>query len=149
MELVREGTLKEMLARSGPLSWREAAEVARQIAGALQHAHNHGIIHRDLKPGNVFVTEQGELKLGDFGIARDTLSKDITDAGLTVGTYGYMAPELIRGERAISGIDLHRPTRQEARQATSAHHRILRRSTTHCIPAERQKSLASPHADRS
>ena len=108
MEFVRGGTLKEMLAENGPLSWREAAEVARQIASALQHAHNHGIIHRDLKPGNVFVTEQGDLKLGDFGIARDTHEQDITDAGQTVGTYRYMAPELVRGEREITGqVDLY------------------------------------------
>ena len=108
MELVRGGTLKELLASSGPLSWQEAAECGRQIAAALQHAHNHGIIHRDLKPGNVFLTDDGMLKLGDFGIARDMRQKDLTDMGLTVGTYAYMAPELVRGERAISGeVDLY------------------------------------------
>jgi serine/threonine protein kinase len=108
MELVRGGTLKQLLSRTGPLSWREAAESARQLASALQHAHNNGIIHRDLKPGNVFVTEQGKLKLGDFGIARDTRAEDITEMGLTVGTYAYMAPELVRGERAITGhVDLY------------------------------------------
>lgn len=108
MEYIRGGTLKDLLQKSGTLTWREAAESARQIASALQHAHNHGIIHRDLKPGNVFITESGELKLGDFGIARDTLAQDITEAGLTVGTYSYMAPELVRGERAITGqVDLY------------------------------------------
>lgn len=108
MEYVRGGTLKDLLSKGGPLSWTEAAEAGRQIAAALQHAHNHGIIHRDLKPGNVFVTESGELKLGDFGIARDTHERDLTDAGLTVGTYSYMAPELVRGERAITGqVDLY------------------------------------------
>ncbi len=108
MEYIRGGTLKDLLSQGGPLSWREAAESARQISAALQHAHNHGIIHRDLKPGNVFVTESGELKLGDFGIARDTHAADLTEAGLTVGTYSYMAPELVRGERAITGqVDLY------------------------------------------
>lgn len=108
MEYIGGGTLKDLLSKSGPLSWREAAESARQIAAALQHAHNHGIIHRDLKPGNVFITKTGELKLGDFGIARDTHSADLTEAGLTVGTYSYMAPELVRGERAITGhVDLY------------------------------------------
>lgn len=108
MEYIRGGTLKDLLRRSGPLSWREAAESARQISAALQHAHNHGIIHRDLKPGNVFITETGELKLGDFGIARDTQAADLTEAGLTVGTYSYMAPELVRGERAVTGqVDLY------------------------------------------
>lgn len=108
MEFIRGGTLKEMLSENGILTWPEAAEAARQIAAALQHAHNHGIIHRDLKPGNVFVTESGDLKLGDFGIARDTHEQDITDTGQTVGTYCYMAPELVRGERAITGqVDLY------------------------------------------
>ena len=108
MEFVRGGTLKDLLLKSGNLTWREVAESGRQIAAALQHAHNHGIIHRDLKPGNVFVTKSGELKLGDFGIARDTHMQDLTEAGLTVGTYSYMAPELVRGERAISGqVDLY------------------------------------------
>ena len=108
MELIRGGTLKDVLQRSGPLSWEEAAECGRQIAAALQHAHNHGIIHRDLKPGNVFFTVEGTAKLGDFGIARDMRATDLTDTGLTVGTYAYMPPELVRGSRDITGlVDLY------------------------------------------
>lgn len=103
MELVRGGTLKGLLAAGGPLPWQETVECGRQLASALQCAHNHGVIHRDLKPGNVYLTREGKLKLGDFGIARDTLSTDLTDVGLTVGTYAYMSPELIRGKREISG----------------------------------------------
>jgi serine/threonine protein kinase len=103
MELIRGETLKQVLAASGRLTWQEVAECGRQIASALQHAHNHGIIHRDLKPGNVYVTKQGRLKLGDFGIARDIHSLELTDTGLTVGTYWYMSPELVRGERELTG----------------------------------------------
>ncbi len=108
MELIEGDTLKHVLEQSGPFSWQEAAECGRQIAAGLQHAHNHGIIHRDLKPSNVYLSEEGQLKIGDFGIAKDLTETDITDAGMTVGTYLYMAPELIRGEKEITGqIDLY------------------------------------------
>jgi serine/threonine protein kinase len=103
MELVEGGTLKEVLQQTGALSWREAATCGVQICDALQHAHNNGIIHRDLKPANLFLAANGDLKLGDFGIARDTKEADITSSGLTVGTYAYMSPEQIVGDRGISG----------------------------------------------
>ncbi|HRX81260.1 MAG TPA: serine/threonine-protein kinase, partial [Pirellulaceae bacterium] len=70
---------------------------------ALQHAHNHGIIHRDLKPSNLMFDEDGNLKLLDFGIARDTHEADITSKGLTVGSYAYMSPEQITGDGNITG----------------------------------------------
>ena len=109
MELVKGATLKEVLGVARSLRWPEAVECGRQICSALQHAHNHGVIHRDLKPGNIFLAEEtSQLKLGDFGIARDMRAQDVTEVGLTVGTYAYMAPELIRGERFISGsVDLY------------------------------------------
>lgn len=103
MELVHGGTLKELLADSGPLTWQESAEIGAQLASALQHAHNHGIIHRDLKPANLYFTRDGELKLGDFGIALDTTSTKLTADGLTVGTYAYMSPEQIVGDQHITG----------------------------------------------
>jgi eukaryotic-like serine/threonine-protein kinase len=103
MELITTGTAKELLERFGQLAWTEVASIARQVASALQHAHNNGIIHRDLKPGNLFVTDQGQIKLGDFGIARDTHATDLTGEGLTVGTHAYMAPEQITGDAAITG----------------------------------------------
>lgn len=95
MQLLTRGTLKDRLQQTGPLPWPQAAAYAVQIASALQHAHNHGIVHRDLKPSNLFFDDSGNLVLGDFGIARDTRSSDITDSGMTVGTYAYMSPEQI------------------------------------------------------
>ena len=102
MELVNAGSLKDLLTIHGHLSWQDACRFGIQICSALQHAHNHGIIHRDLKPSNLFMDESGNLKLGDFGIARDTHQVDLTDVGLAVGTYAYMSPEQICADTNIS-----------------------------------------------
>tara|TARA_B100000945_G_scaffold318929_1_gene324898 strand:- start:3437 stop:4429 length:993 start_codon:yes stop_codon:yes gene_type:complete len=103
MELIDGGTLKQLLQAHNRLSWHETINYGIQICSALQHAHNHGIVHRDLKPANLFVTYQGQLKLGDFGIALDTGESDLTVSGMTVGSWLYMSPEQIRGEEIITG----------------------------------------------
>lgn len=103
MEVLDGGNVRDLLDRYGSLSWREVASIARQVCSALQHAHNHGIIHRDLKPSNLFLSSDAQVKLGDFGIARDTHSADITSQGLTVGTHAYMPPEQIKGESNVTG----------------------------------------------
>jgi eukaryotic-like serine/threonine-protein kinase len=103
MELVDGGTVKGLLQVKGVFDWPIVAEVTRQICSALQYAHNHGVIHRDLKPSNLFLTKTGEIKLGDFGIARNLDRSDITSTGMTVGTHAYMAPEQITGDEAVSG----------------------------------------------
>ncbi len=103
MELVEGGTLRELLQRCHQLSVPETLSIGRQLCSALQYAHNHGVIHRDVKPSNLFLTLNGQVKLGDFGIARDTHQADITHQGFTVGTHAYMAPEQITGDGPISG----------------------------------------------
>ena len=108
MEWVDYGTLKMVLTDRDVLPWREACECALQISEALAYAHQEGIIHRDLKPANVFLSIEGELKLGDFGLARDAAAHSLTADGMTVGTVTYMAPEQITGRRDITGqLDLY------------------------------------------
>lgn len=108
MELVKCGTVKQVINQRESIPWRETAECAIQICEALQHAHDNGVIHRDLKPGNLFLADDGHVKLGDFGIARDLQSNRLTIDGQTVGTRHYMAPEQITGDADISPqLDLY------------------------------------------
>ena len=100
MELVKGGSLEQLLKKKGPVDWEQAVDYAIQIAKALEHAHAAGVIHRDLKPANLLLTKSG-LKLTDFGIARDTQSTALTAAGKTLGTMAYMAPEQISGKHPV------------------------------------------------
>src|SRR5262245_52249295 len=106
-ELLKGQTLRSRLTPA-PLSWRKAVEVATSIADGLAAAHARGIVHRDLKPANVFLTDDGQTKILDFGLAHvdrvaeptaetGTFLTDQTVTGAVMGTVGYMSPEQIRG----------------------------------------------------
>ena len=135
LELVEGETLSERL-RRGALPVKEAMTVARQIAEALQEAHEKGIIHRDLKPGNVKITPSGRVKVLDFGLAKmtagsagipagvspkdglagkdagapgpdaSTLRADATTPGAVMGTPAYMSPEQARGQEVDKRTDV-------------------------------------------
>ncbi len=119
MELVEGSTLAERLAES-PLPLEEALSIAKQIAEALEYAHDRGIIHRDLKPANVKITPDGAAKVLDFGLAKaldespaaeditnsPTLTMGATRAGVILGTAAYMSPEQARGKSADRRADI-------------------------------------------
>jgi Tol biopolymer transport system component len=112
-ELLDGETLAERL-RSGALPVRKAIEIAIAIARGLGAAHEKGIAHRDLKPANVFLLADGQVKLLDFGLARETTATPgdtttqsaLTDPGTVLGTAGYMAPEQVRGQAVDGRADL-------------------------------------------
>ena len=99
MEYLEGKTLKEyMNEKGGKLPWREAANFSMQICRALEHAHSKHVVHRDIKPQNIIMTEEGKLKVADFGIARaanNTTTVNSTSAA--VGSAHYLSPEQARG----------------------------------------------------
>jgi predicted Ser/Thr protein kinase len=99
MEYVRGVDLYDLLEKTPALPSEVAAIIALQVARALDYAHFRGIIHRDIKPANVMISHQGEVKLMDFGIARDDTLSDLTETGTGLGTPSYMSPEQILGDK--------------------------------------------------
>jgi serine/threonine protein kinase len=121
MELLKGRTLKEEVA-GNPLPMEKIIALGLQITDALEAAHGEGVIHRDIKPANIFVTQRGEAKLLDFGLARSasgrgarasiqeaataTRIEEVTSPGMTVGTVSYMSPEQARGAPVDTRSDL-------------------------------------------
>ena len=95
MDYVDGATVRHVL-RDGPLAEKTALRIARDVARALQHAHENGIIHRDVKPGNVMQARDGTIKLADFGLARGEAPSDLTLEHASIGTPHYVAPEQMR-----------------------------------------------------
>lgn len=109
-EYVQGRTLKQYMKRKGPLEFRLALHILRQIASALQVASENGIVHRDIKPENILLTSKGEAKVADFGLAQLTLQGErvsLTQAGMTMGTPLYMSPEQVHGQPLDARSDIY------------------------------------------
>ncbi|MDX1947409.1 MAG: protein kinase, partial [Pirellulaceae bacterium] len=93
---------------AGPLPAREAAELVRQVAEAVQFAHERGIIHRDLKPANILLDKEGRPRVTDFGLAKRTAAgHSLTETGQVLGTPGYMPPEQVQAKEIGPGADVY------------------------------------------
>ncbi len=107
MELVEGRDLSTLLTDRGALSIDDAARVAIGVAGALEVAHRKGIVHRDVKPGNIMITDAGDVKVADFGIARAVAEASMTVTGTTLGSVHYFSPEQARGDEVTGASDVY------------------------------------------
>jgi serine/threonine-protein kinase len=108
MEYVDGEPLNRLTARGEGLDTAARVEIVRQVAQALQHAHERGVLHRDIKPGNILVTRDRRVKVADFGIGKllSSGTGDLTRTGQMLGSPSYMSPEQIRGEKLDGRSDL-------------------------------------------
>ena len=107
MRMIDGTDLRKMLKEQGPMSPARAVAVVRQIAAALDAAHQSGIMHRDVKPENILITDDDFAYLVDFGIANAATDEKLTDLGTAVGTYAYMAPERLTTEQVTHLADVY------------------------------------------
>ncbi len=106
LEMVPSRNLATLISEQGVLSTAQSAVVGFATAAALRAAHRAGITHRDVKPGNVLVAHDGQVKLTDFGIARNVADAPMTTAGLVLGSPAYIAPEVAAGQPVTPAADL-------------------------------------------
>jgi eukaryotic-like serine/threonine-protein kinase len=109
MEHVEGRTLRELLREQARFTPERSVEIITDVLDALEYSHRAGIVHRDIKPGNVMITDTGEVKVMDFGIARSLADSGVTltQTAAVVGTAQYISPEQARGEQADARSDLY------------------------------------------
>jgi serine/threonine-protein kinase len=105
MEYLTGEDLQKRLSRPEPMSLARKLEIAADICDGLSYAHRRGLVHRDIKPANIFITDEGVVKLLDFGLAR-MMTSELTASNMMLGTLNYMAPEQVRGERTDHRADI-------------------------------------------
>jgi len=107
MEYIKGKTLKDVIKEKKKLSVEETIDYSIQIAEALEHAHKNHIVHRDIKPHNIMITEDGRVKVTDFGIARAASFSTVTNTSTVVGSVHYFSPEQARGRYTDEKSDIY------------------------------------------
>jgi len=106
-EFINGQTLRQVLDVRGKFSFLEALDIMYQLCSAVMYAHSRGVIHRDIKPQNIFLTQDGTLKLGDFGIATFQNASHVTRSEVVIGSVHYLAPEISQGNPASERSDIY------------------------------------------
>ncbi|MDO9454869.1 serine/threonine-protein kinase [Nocardioides sp.] len=106
MEYVEGTTLAELVREKGALPQQQVARLLAQVASALAAAHANHVVHRDVKPSNILVRDDGQVKLSDFGIARNETDNSLTQTGLVTGSPAYLSPEVASGQLATPASDV-------------------------------------------
>jgi len=107
MEYIEGHTLRDVISKQGPLTPQQAVNIASMVCDGLEHAHSRGLIHRDIKPHNILVTDDGNVKLADFGIARVVNTSTITYGSNVMGSVYYISPEQAKGEAVGPETDIY------------------------------------------
>jgi len=107
MELVEGGTLRELLRERGPMPPHAVAAVMRPVLGGLAVAHHNGLVHRDVKPENVLISDDGDVKIADFGLVRAVAEAKITSDSVILGTAAYLSPEQVSNGNASPRSDVY------------------------------------------
>jgi hypothetical protein len=107
MQLVEGDDLASILRERGTITTDDAVRVTIGVASALEAAHRRGIVHRDVKPGNILITDDGDVKVTDFGIARAVSEASMTVTGTTLGSVHYFSPEQARGDEVTGASDVY------------------------------------------
>ncbi len=108
MEYVEGEDLGNMMKRGVQFSWEQVIDITRQVASALDAAHEQSMVHRDIKPENILITPKGQVKVADFGLAKITnVASNVTREGMILGTVNYMSPEQAKGSECDIRSDLY------------------------------------------